>query len=197
VAPAWVVPGGGAVRPESTLAAPIDLAVRAPAGPTGWAGPAVVAVGRRFQPLPGTPPVGSSPAGAVLIAPPGTLVHAIGSGVVLRPGGGGELRLRTDDGLDLGYAGLAPDSVVVADGDRVTAGAVLGVLAGAAGGPPQLLLDVRDAAGAVVDPAGLLLGLPDPYELGSAAGDGLGIDPDALDQALGATDMANVGLVSP
>jgi murein DD-endopeptidase MepM/ murein hydrolase activator NlpD len=133
----------------------------------------------------------------VLIAAPGTPVHAVGAGVVLRPGDG-RLRVRTDDGLDIGYAGLAPASIAVADGERVPAGAVLGALATAARGSARLLLDVRDAAGAVVDPAGLLLGLPDPTELGRAvAGAGLGRDPDALDRELAAVNAPAGGRVTP
>jgi murein DD-endopeptidase MepM/ murein hydrolase activator NlpD len=165
------------VRPDAVPAAPVERAARVDV---------VIAVGRRFQPLPGTPPVRPDPAGAVLVAPPGTPVHAVAAGAVQLPGGG-RLRLRTDDGLDLGYAGLAPGSIGVADGDRVPAGAVLGSLAAAATGPARLLLDARDAAGAAVDPAALLLGLPDPNELGSAATTGgLGADPDALDRELAA-----------
>jgi murein DD-endopeptidase MepM/ murein hydrolase activator NlpD len=192
VASAVDVPVAGALAGDTVQPAPVASA----SGAVG-ARVAVVAVGRRFQPLPGTPPVRSDPAGAVLIAPPGTPVHAVGAGVVLRPSDG-VLRLRTDDGLDLGYVGMAPDSITAIDGDRVPAGAVLGLLADSVTGSTRLLLDVRDAAGAVVDPAGMLLGLPDPYELGSAAaGDGLGIDPDALDRALEAAAVSNAGVVAP
>lgn len=140
----------------------------------------------------------------MLVAEPGVSVHAVAAGTVTASAPGA-LRLHTDDGLDIGYAGvLAGDAV--GDGDRVPAGAVLGVLAtGPAGdrvgdptgdrvGRGRLLVDVRDQAGAPVDPAELLLGLPDPGELGYAAvPGGLGVDPDALDRALAAAESAPGG----
>jgi murein DD-endopeptidase MepM/ murein hydrolase activator NlpD len=174
--------------------APLPVVV----GPTGRPGSvplaATVAVGRRFQPLPGTPLPRPDAAGALLIAPAGTPVHAVGAGVVARAAAG-VLRLRTDDGLEIGYARLAQGSVTVADGARVPAGAVLGAVAPAATGPAHLLLAAWDSAGPV-DPTTLLLGLPDPAELGYApASDGLGVDPDALDRELGAATAAATGPV--
>jgi murein DD-endopeptidase MepM/ murein hydrolase activator NlpD len=124
------------------------------------------------------------------MAPAGTPAHAIAAGVVDRPADG-VLRLRTDDGLEFGYARLAVASVTVADGSWVPAGAVLGAVAPADGGPPHLLLAAWDATGAPLDPAGLLLGLPDPAELGyTSTGSGLGLDPDALDRELAMVETA-------
>ncbi|MEN3359146.1 MAG: Peptidase family [Mycobacteriales bacterium] len=134
--------------------------------------------------MPGTPLLRADPAGALVLAPPGTPVHAVGAGIVDRPAAD-VVRLRTDDGLEVGYARLAPGSVTVADGAWVPAGTVLGAIGPADAGPAHLLLAAWDPAGAQLDPAALLLGLPDPAELGYApAGDGLGLDPDALDREL-------------
>jgi hypothetical protein len=153
---------------------------------------AATGVGRRFGPLPGTPLLRSTADGAVLIAEPGLSVHAVAGGSVSVPATGA-LRLRTDDGLDIGYGGVVAGDALT-DGDRVPAGAVLGVLASGPGGRGRLLLDVRNGAGAPVDPAGLLVGLPDPGELGYAAvPGGLGVDPDELDRVLGAAEAAAGG----
>jgi hypothetical protein len=159
-----------------------------PVPPPGVAG---TGVGRRFGPLAGTPLVRSTAEGAVLVGEPGTPVHAVAAGTVSAPAPG-MLRLYTDDGLDVGYAGLAAGTVD--DGDRVPAGAVLGVLAAGPAGRGRLLLDARGPTGAPLDPAELLLGLPDPGELGYAAvPGGLGADPDALDRALGAAETTPTG----
>jgi murein DD-endopeptidase MepM/ murein hydrolase activator NlpD len=177
---ALLAPAGGGRLATSRMATTSLVATRRAA---------VVAVGRRFQPLPGTPPVRSDPAGAALVAVAGTPVHAIEAGVVRRSGDG-RLRVCADGGLDIGYAGLAPASITVGDGEQVPAGAVLGSLATVTRGTTRLLLDVRDAAGEVIDAAGVLLGLPDPTELGHApVGEGLGRDPDALDRELAAAQL--------
>jgi len=169
-------------------------------------GPEPVAVGRRFQPVPGTPPVGSggtaadrTGAGGMLMVDGGTPVHAIAAGrVSLGTERRGGLRLRTDDGLDIRYGGLAAGSVAVGDGDRVPAGAVLGAVASAvAGRPAHLVLEVRDAAGEPVDAGGLLLGLPDPIELGHGAAGDLGADPDAVDRALAGAEAGPADRAEP
>jgi murein DD-endopeptidase MepM/ murein hydrolase activator NlpD len=172
--------------PVASWGRPAGGRTAAPVGPRGGTVllAATVAVGRRFQPLPGTPLPRVGQDGTRLVAPGGTPVHAMGAGVVSRAEAG-VLRLRTDEGLEIGYARLAPGSITVADGARVPAGAVLGAVApGTANSPAYLLLAAWDANGPV-DSAALLLGLPDPAERGYApADDGLGVDPDALDREL-------------
>jgi hypothetical protein len=137
----------------------------------------------------------------MIVAAAGTPVHAIAAGVVRLPAGGdGTLRLRTDDGLDIGYAGLGPRSRTVDDGHHVPAGAVLAVVGAVADPtvPAYLQVDVRDRAGAQLDAAELLLGLPDPNELGyPAAGAALGVDPDGLDRMLAASPSVPDGRFVP
>jgi hypothetical protein len=161
-----------------------------PDGPVGTT-MAGFGVGRWFQPLPGTPPVAAADGvpgpGARMVVAGGTPVHAVAAGTI-SPGQGGAVKLHTDEGLHISYAGLAADSVTAPAGNRVAAGAILGAVAGAHGRSTrgELLLDVRDPTGEPVDAVRLLLGLPDPNELGFAAvGGGLGVDPDDLDRMLG------------
>jgi hypothetical protein len=165
-------------------AEPAVAETASPGGPPAAAsGSAPVAVGRRFHPVPGAPPlVGSD---AVLVAGPDTPVHAVSSGAVLVEGGG-VVRLKTDAGMEISYTGLFPESITIRSGARVAAGAILGVVAVGPERLGKLALRAHDAAGAELDAAALLVGLPDPNELGYAAiGGGLGIDPDALDRVLG------------
>jgi translation initiation factor IF-2 len=146
-------------------------------------------VGRWFQPLPGTPPVAAADGvpgpGARMVAAGGTPVHAIAAGTI-SAGPGGAMKLHTDEGLHIHYAGLV--AATTPPGSRVAAGSILGAVAGAHGRTTrgELVLDVRDPTGEPVDAVRLLLGLPDPNELGFAAvGGGLGVDPDDLDRMLG------------
>jgi hypothetical protein len=148
-------------------------------------------VGRWFQPLPGTPPVAAADGvpgpGARMVVAGGTPVHAIAAGTI-SAGPGGAMKLHTDEGLHIHYAGLAAASRTTTPGSRVAAGSILGAVAGAHGRTTrgELVLDVRDPTGEPVDAVRLLLGLPDPNELGFAAvGGGLGVDPDDLDRMLG------------
>ncbi|HEU4423170.1 MAG TPA: M23 family metallopeptidase, partial [Pilimelia sp.] len=161
---------------------------------------APVRIGSRFQPLPGTLPTTAGPvapagAGLVLVAAAGTPVHAVEAGTVTLGAQPGEpLRLAGDGGRTFYYGGLAPGSVTVADGAHVAAGTILGTVAAPRlsrtpptphGSQPHLVLRIVDEAGADVDVAGFLVGLPDPNELGQAAvGAGVDVDPDAVDQEI-------------
>jgi Peptidase family M23 len=162
---------------------------------------APVRMGSRFHPLPGPLPVASGPSiaaaapssapGLVLLAPAGTPVHAVEAGTVDRSGSAGHpLRVVADSGLTFCYDGVAPGSVTVSSGTRVAAGTILGTVAvtSLSTAPPErprLVLRILDAAGADIDVAAFLVGLPDPNELGHAAvGTGTDIDPDAVDREI-------------
>lgn len=141
-----------------------------------------VGVGRRFLPLPGAQLLRGTGDGrvAVLSAAPGTPVHAIAAGSVIDVDPQGGIALSDDDGLGQHVAGLDPERITVTEGAQVRAGAILGAV-GAAG-----RIEIRlTEDGRPVDAVETLIGLPDPNELGFAAvGEGLGIDPDALDREL-------------
>jgi murein DD-endopeptidase MepM/ murein hydrolase activator NlpD len=189
-----------AARPDAAWAPPVTA--RTPVVPESRVAPtaqtfvqptvqAAVGVGRWFQPLPGTPPLagdGTEGPGARIVAAGGTPVHAVTAATVLAGGSAGAMRLRTGTGVEIGYAGMATESLTVTTGEQVVAGAILGTVAGAAGpgSRGQLVLTAHDPAGTALDTVRLLLGLPDPNELGFAAvGGGLGADPDELDRMLG------------
>lgn len=145
-----------------------------------------VGVGRRFQPLPRAQLLRGAGDGrvAVLPAAPGTPVHAIAAGSVADVDSRGGLALSGDDGLAQHYAGLDPARVTVPEGARVRAGAIVGAVGEA--GRIEVRLSER---GDPVDAVDWLIGLPDPGELGfEAVGEGLGIDPDALDRELAPAD---------
>jgi murein DD-endopeptidase MepM/ murein hydrolase activator NlpD len=210
VPPAAHAPARPVVRPPAPAAAVSPDAVE-PEDSLVWTGPSVpsfvppsgqpdgpvgtttagVGVGRWFAPLPGTPPVaavdGAPGPAARMVAAGGTPVHAIAAGTI-SPGQRGVVTLHTNEGLHIHYTGLDSASVTAPEGNRVAAGAILGLVAGAHGRTTrgELVLEVRDPTGAAVDAVRLLLGLPDPNELGFAAvGGGLGVDPDDLDRMLG------------
>jgi murein DD-endopeptidase MepM/ murein hydrolase activator NlpD len=141
-----------------------------------------VGVGRRFLPLPRAQLLRGTGDGrvAVLPAEPGTPVHAIAAGSVVDVDPGGALALAGVDGLGQHLAGLDPERITVAEGAQVRAGAIVGAV-GAAG-----RIEIRlTEGGQPVDAVEALIGLPDPNELGfEAVGEGLGVDPDALDREL-------------
>jgi murein DD-endopeptidase MepM/ murein hydrolase activator NlpD len=149
-------------------------------------GHVTMGVGRRFLPLPraqllrGT----GDTRVAVLPAAPGTPVHAIAAGSVLDVDPQGAIALSDESGLGQHIAGLHPASITVGHGAQVRAGAILGAV-GEAG-----RIEVRlTENGQPVDAVEALIGLPDPNELGfEAVGEGLGVDPDALDRELVPTD---------
>jgi len=172
-----------------------------PAG-AGWPpGPAT-----RFQPLPGAQLVDAWRArgrgaldpgeGIEVVAPEGTPVHAVAGGDVVEvvaegaEGPGGRVAIRGEDGCRYDYRRLASGSVTVAPGQRVAAGSILGAVGPAGGhglaghhGPTHLLLAVTGPGGEPLDPYQLLLGLPDPNELGyGPSGLGRDIDPDETDR---------------
>jgi murein DD-endopeptidase MepM/ murein hydrolase activator NlpD len=124
-----------------------------------------------------------------VVAPAGTPVHVVEGGTVraVTPTPDGvAVTVRAADEAEYRYDGLAHSPLSVGPGDDVEAGQILGALAARGGGAlPHLRLELRDGSGAPADLYQLLLGLPDPTELGYAA-DGLGveIDPDAGDRAL-------------
>jgi hypothetical protein len=138
-----------------------------------------IGVGVRFQPLPDCRLVtGAGSGGAARITTaPGTPVHAIAGGLV-RAAEADHVVVRGVDGRRYRYAGLRSDAFCVPAGAHVRAGDILGCVAGA-----ELDVVVTDESGAVLDAVELLLGLPDPNDLGYAAA-GIGVDPDALDRSL-------------
>lgn len=142
-------------------------------------GVGAIGVGVRFQPLPDCRLVtGTGSGGAARITTaPGTPVHAIAAGLV-RAAEADHVVVRGADGRHYRYAGLRSDAFGVPVGADVRAGDILGCVAGAV-----LDVAVTDEDGAVLDTVELLLGLPDPNDLGYAAA-GIGVDPDALDRAL-------------
>jgi murein DD-endopeptidase MepM/ murein hydrolase activator NlpD len=153
-------------------------------------GHVTVGVGRRFLPLPRAQLLRGNGDGrvAVLPAAPGTPVHAIAAGCVVDVDPQGGIALADDDGLGQHIAGLDPARITVSQGAQVGAGAILGAV-GAAGRIEIRLTD----SGRPVDAVEALIGLPDPNELGfEAVGEGLGIDPDALDRELVPTDPFEV-----
>ena len=150
-----------------------------------------VGVGRRFLPLPGAQLLRGTGDDrvAVLPAQPGTPVHAIAAGSVVDVDSRGGIALSDDDGLGQHFAGLDPARTTVAEGARVRAGAILG----AVGDGGRIEVRLSDG-GRPVDAVETLIGLPDPNELGfEAVGEGLGIDPDALDRELVPADPFEEG----
>jgi murein DD-endopeptidase MepM/ murein hydrolase activator NlpD len=151
-----------------------------------------VGVGRRFLPLPRAQLLRGSGDGRVAVIPgvPGTPVHAVTAGAVVDVDGQGGLALAGEDGSGQHYAGLDPDRVTVAVDARVKAGAILG----AVGTDGRVEVRLSDPAGRPLDAVEALVGLPDPNELGfQAVGEGLGVDPDALDRELVPVDPLSGG----
>jgi murein DD-endopeptidase MepM/ murein hydrolase activator NlpD len=173
-----------------------------------------VGIGRRFLPVPRAQLVRGAGDGraAVLPAPPGTPVHAVGAGTVADVDADGALAVIGADRWRQHYSGLAPEAMTVSAGTPVRAGGILGRVSD--GG--RLEVRLSDDAGVPVDAVEALIGLPDPSELGlrapepvqAAAGpevpvapgagttsevlggsgrpepEDLGIDPDDLDREL-------------
>jgi murein DD-endopeptidase MepM/ murein hydrolase activator NlpD len=142
-----------------------------------------VGVGRRFLPLPRAQLVRGVGDGRVAVIPAaaGTPVHAVSAGSVVDVDGQGGLALAGEDGAGQHYAGLDPGRVTVTIDGRVRAGAILG----AVGAEGRIEVRLSDQAGRPLDAVEALIGLPDPNELGfQAVGEGLGVDPDALDREL-------------
>lgn len=145
----------------------------------------VVTFGRWFQPLPGgvlPRPADDLPLAAAVRAPGGSTVHAVTSGrahrapVALAAGG---LELAADDGSTIVLTG-PPSTTWFRDDEDVQAGEVLGVLpTGGSTDPVVLTVLVIGPDGRPRDAVDLLVGLPDPGELGLGAG--LGTDPFLLD----------------
>lgn len=135
-----------------------------------------MAIGTRFQPLPGCLLVRrEGPDGTARIpVATGTPVHAITGGAVLAAASG-RVVIRGVDGVAVAYGGVGAG---VRPGVKVRAGDIIGA---AAGGVLEVV--VTDAANAPVDAFDLLLGLPDPNELGFTPA-GIGIDPYAIDREL-------------
>jgi hypothetical protein len=148
-----------------------------------------VGVGRRFQPVPRAQLVRGSGDGlaAVLPAAPGTPVHAVEAGTVADVDGAGGIALLGDDGWRQSYVGLEPEGMTVPVDASVRAGAILGSVSG--GGRVEVRLS--DGSGRPVDAVEVLIGLPDPGELGVVAvGEGLGVDPDEIDRELVPDDVS-------
>jgi murein DD-endopeptidase MepM/ murein hydrolase activator NlpD len=158
VAPAPDVHEALGPEPETPRAAPVPRVHGAVRGQV-WVG-----IGRRFLPVPRAQLVRGAGDGraAVLPAPPGTPVHAVGAGTVADVDGDGALAVIGGDRWRQHYSGLAPEAVTVSVGVPVRAGAILGRVS--AGG--RLEVRLSDDAGAPVDAVEALIGLPDPSELG-------------------------------
>ena len=150
-----------------------------------------IGVGGGFQPIPGAQAV-SNPDGdgvARIVARPATPVHAVVAGMVVDVDGLGGLALRGPDGGGYRYEGLDPTSLTVGYGGTVTAGDILGTLAGD-------VLEVRATGpdGDPVDAVAALLGLADPNELGYLpVGAGSGVDPDPMDREIIASGLPGPG----
>jgi murein DD-endopeptidase MepM/ murein hydrolase activator NlpD len=144
---------------------------------------APVGIGRRFLPVPRAQLLRGAGDGRAALVPaePGTSVHAVASGSVDDIDGEGGVALAEDDGGRQHYAGLDPASVTVEVGARLKAGAILGAV-DAAG---RIEVRLSDPTGEPVDAVEMLIGLPDPAELGLVAvGEGLGVDPEPWDREL-------------
>jgi hypothetical protein len=141
-------------------------------------------VGVRFQPLPDCRLVtGTGRGGAAHITTtPGTPVHAVAAGLILEAVAD-RVVVRGVDGCRYRYTGLRSAAFPVPPGSSVRAGDILGCVAASEGGVAVLEVAVTDESGAELDAVELLLGLPDPNDLGYAAA-GIGVDPDAIDREL-------------
>ena len=96
---------------------------------------------------------------------------------------GRTVRLHGDAQRRYVYDLLRQGSVTVAVGQKIEAEQILGAV-GAASPLPHLRLEVSDPGGSPLNPYELLLGVPDPNELGyGAVGLGVDIDPDPTDRA--------------
>ncbi|OLT21069.1 hypothetical protein BJF78_34725 [Pseudonocardia sp. CNS-139] len=113
-------------------------------------------------------------------AGPGTPVHAVMSGTVIGTSAAG-IAIRAADGSRTDYAGVRPG---VREGAAVAAGDIVG-----AGVGEPVEIGVRAASDARLDAVDVLLGLPDPNDLGYAA-PGVGVDPYAIDRDLVPDDGA-------
>lgn len=128
-------------------------------------------VGRRFLPVAACvlPPLTGGDGGTLVLAvAPGTPVHAIAAGRVLaaEDAAVGEVVVRIEDEVRLGYRRLHPASVAQQRGDRIEAGDLLGVVGRPAdGGTATLELSASHADGGSADLAALLVGAADPQEL--------------------------------
>ena len=135
----------------------------------------------RWRPGPDGAPRNAS--GIDIVAPEGTPVHAVAGGTVAAVEDAGRaVRVQGEDGRRYAYRLLEQGSVTVAPGQRIEAGRILGAVGP---GPPlpHLHLEVGDADGTPLNPYELLLGVPDPNELGyGAVGLGVDIDPDLTDR---------------
>jgi murein DD-endopeptidase MepM/ murein hydrolase activator NlpD len=202
---ALIAPQVSRVAPEQVRAAPeqepaASAIVAAPptiqpAKPAPAAQGAGTPVGRGegecFQPVPGGQLVdgwrrnaaGERRGGIDVVAPEGTPVHAVAGGTVVSAERSGRaVRVKGDDGRGYSYMRMRDGSVTVAAGQRVEAGRIVGAVGGTAA-LSHLHLEISEPDGSPVNPYDLLLGLPDPNELGyGAVGLGVDIDPDPTDR---------------
>lgn len=120
-------------------------------------------------------------------------MHAVTAGVVLGTDSRGALAMRGSDGRQFAYSGLDPASFTVESGTVVGAGDILGALGG-----PVLELRLADSDKQPLDAAEALLGLADPNELGYVpVGQGMGVDPDAMDREIVQTQWGSQTRPSP
>ncbi len=170
---------GPTISPPGTTSTPTSAtpaSARAAEGGAAMSSPdgaaAVFGVGGWFQPLAGgvlpLPRRHEGRHGALLTGRAGAVIHAVSRGVVeLAPDG--ELLLRTDDGRRVTFRPMAAASWSVEPGQQVEAGAVLGTTAPEPDTDHGLFIAVSDAAGVPLAADELLVGLPDPAELGSGS----------------------------
>lgn len=148
-----------------------SMAKGGPADAGDPTGGVTLRVGRRFLPVAGCvlPPLTGGDGGTLVLGvAPGTPVHAIAAGRVLaaEDAAVGEVVVRVEDEVRLGYRRLHPPSVAQRRGDRVEAGDLLGVVGRPADdGTATLELSATHADGSPADLATLLVGAADPQEL--------------------------------
>jgi murein DD-endopeptidase MepM/ murein hydrolase activator NlpD len=158
--------------------------------------------GEYFQPVPSAQLVdgwrlwaaGERREGIDVVAPEGTPVHAVAGGTVVAAERSGQtMQVQGDDGRRYAYMGLRDGSLTVATGQRIEAGRILGAVGGTVE-PPHLHLEINDPDGSPINPYELLLGLPDPNELGyGAVGLGTDIDPYPTDGEAAGPDQGAGG----
>ena len=137
----------------------------------------------RFLPIADAVLVPSAEPGPLRIfTPVGTAVHVIERGRIAETDHhiAGEVTIRVDGDRFYRYRRLLPSSICVEPGEHVAPGRLLGVVGESVDGdPPCLMVGVQSGAGEWSDLYRLLIGLPDPGELGLSltAGSGAWVDP--------------------
>jgi hypothetical protein len=144
-------------------------------------------VGLLFYPLAGVPmvrPAAAYPLIAEFWVPADSEVHAIAAGR-LHMSEPGVVAIGTELGLTLTYTGLRVGAEPATVSGQVHAGVVIGHVEGEPGSVSLLKVAATAPDGSPVNAVELVVGLPDPAELGYAdTATGELVDPDGLDQEL-------------